>query len=46
MSPSPGSPEHRDGSHANITIRLYGKIDQFAKFKHANISNSTVFLDI
>ena len=32
----------RDGSHANITIRLYGKLDQFAKFKHANISNFTV----
>ena len=32
----------RDRSHANITIRLYWKIDQFAKFEHANISNSTV----
>ena len=32
----------RDGSDANITIRQHGKMDQFAKFKHANISNFTV----
>ena len=31
-----------DGSHANITIRYYGKTDRFAKYMLANISNFRV----
>ena len=31
-----------DGSHANITIRYYGKMDRFANFNLANIWDFTV----
>ena len=33
-----------DGSQANITIRYYGKTDQFAKYRFPDISNFTVYI--
>ena len=35
-----------DGPHANITIHYYRKKYQFARYRHANISNFTVYISI